>query len=287
MVTRYTVLLLLAAGIGALALVLTMGPASGRVTLAQLRRFARRQELLVTPTNGGVIVRALSVTRRWRVLGLVTGLLLGLLWALGDGQLTINFTAAFLGWFVGAIIAEWRLGGLPVEPGRRTASLTRRTLWGYLRRDTATLLGASGLALLALFVVVTLRADGATGLVREAVTWLLAAGAGLVAVWMTLRRVAARPQSGSSFELLAADEALRARSANVLAGSAIVAAGYPAATLLMLIGRTGAGTDPAQGWALASFASIVTCLVVGWLVAVRSSPARLQRTNPPVVADAA
>ncbi|MEO5981577.1 MAG: hypothetical protein ABIQ13_04590 [Pedococcus sp.] len=272
MLNRF-VFLFVAALLGALVLVLVSRSATGPVTLARTRRFARRQELLVTTGNGPLVVRALTVTHRWRALGLTTGLFLGLLWALRDARVTINFAAAFLGWFVGAVVAEWRLAGLSVDGGRRTASLARRTVRGYLRVDSTVLLAATCFALLALFVAVTVRSHGDGAVLTEAAVWLLVATLGLGAVWATLLRVATRPQPGSAPELLAADDALRARSANVLAGSAIVAAGYPASSLLALMGAT-AASDPAEGWAAASLVSIFLTVLVGWLVAVRRSPVR-------------
>ncbi|MGO4343048.1 hypothetical protein, partial [Pedococcus sp. 2YAF34] len=92
------------------------------------------------------------------------------------------------------------------------------------------------------------------------------------AVTATLRRVASRPQPAVDGDLLAADDALRARSANVLAGSAVVAAGYPAASLLGLLGTTFERSSGA--WAGTSVAALLLTVVVGWLVAVRPSPAR-------------
>jgi hypothetical protein len=275
MTARFVVLLVVALlGVGVVLLV--AGVSTAPVSLPRLRRFAARQELLVTEANGPLVVRALAVTRRWRALGLTTGVLLGLLWALRDHRLTLNFTAAFLGWFVGAVVAEWRLAGLVVETGRRTASLARRTVTAYLRRDAAVLLGLACLALVVLFGAVVARAgsvgSGAAGLRGEATLWLAAAAAGLAAVTATLRRVASRPQPAVDGDLLAADDALRARSANVLAGSAIVAAGYPAASLLGLLGTTFARSSGA--WAGASVAALLLTVVVGWLVAVRPSPAR-------------
>ena len=272
MVNRFS-FLFVAALLGAVVLTLVARTATGPVTLNRARRFARRQELLVTSTNGLLVLRALTVTHRWRTLGLTTGVFLGVLWALRDARLTINFTAAFLGWFVGAVIAEWRLAGLPVEGGRRTASLARRTISGYLRTDSTVLLGATVVALVSLFAAVTLRAGGDGTVLTQAVGWMLVAVVGLGAVWATLRRVASRPQPGSTPELLAADDALRARSANVLAGSAIVAAGYPASSLLSLMGDPGS-LDSTSTWGTAGLVSLFVTVAVGWLVAVRRSPVR-------------
>lgn len=265
--------LLIAALLGGAALVAFSLTAASPVTLTRTRRFARRQQLLVTVGNGPVVVRALAVTHRWRVLGLTTGVLLGLLWAMRDARLTLNFAAAFLGWFVGAVIAEWRLAGLPVEGDRRTASLNRRTAWGYLRMDSKILLVVACLVLLGLFVTLSLRFHDEGAVLTQAGAWLVSAALGLSAVWVTLTRVAARPQPGSTSEVRAADDGLRARSSNVLAGSAIVAAGFPAANLLALMGATATG-DTSQTWSAASLVSVFIAVIVGWLVAVRPSPVR-------------
>ena len=279
MVNRFTVLIV-AALLGAVVLALMASSANGPVTLSRTRRFARRQELLVTTSNGPLVVRALAVTHRWRVLGLTTGLLLGLLWALRDARLNLNFTAAFLGWFVGAVVAEWRLSGLPVEGGRRSASLARRTIWGYLRADSAALLVLTCVALVGLFAAVTVRSDGDERVLLEAGGWLLVAVVGLGAVAATLRRVVSRPQPGSAPELVDADDALRARSANVLAGSAIVAAGYPAASLLTLMADTDS-LDSVSSWGATSLVALLVTVVVGWLVAVRRSPVRSRPSASP------
>lgn len=277
MASRFA-LLLVAVLLGGAVLVAVSLAAAGPVSLTRTRRFARRQQLLVTVGNGPLVVRALAMTHRWRVLGLTTGVLLGLVWAMRDARLTLNFAAAFLGWFAGAVIAEWRLAGLPVEGERRTASLTRRTAWGYLRMDSTILLAVTCLVLLGLFVTVSVRSQGDGAIVAQAGVWLVAATLGLGAVWVTLARVAARPQPRSTRELLAADDALRARSANVLAGSAIVAAGYPAANLLALMGATATG-DTAQAWGAASLVSVFVTVIVGWLAAVRPSPVRHRVTG--------
>lgn len=282
MVNRFA-FLLAAALLGAMLLVVVARRSSSPVTLTRIRRFARRQELLVTTGNGPLVVRALAVTHRWRVLGLTTGVFLGILWALRDARLTINFTAAFLGWFVGAVIAEWRLAGLPVDGGRRTASLTRRTIWRYLRTDTALLLAATCLALVGLSVAVTVRSGADGTVLTQSVGWLLTAIVGLGAVWATLLRVASRPQPGSAPELLAADDALRARSANVLAGSAIVAAGYPAASLLTLMAKADSA-DSVTTWGTTSLVAVFITVIVGWLVAVRRSPVRTRPASAATVA---
>jgi hypothetical protein len=276
-------------GVAAVAalVVLVLVAAAVRSTRAPVERrtletFARRQRLTVTAANGPLLLQSLTLTRRWRTLGLSTGLACGFLWAVRDGRVTLNFTAAFLGWFVGAVVAEWRIAGLPRRPdGPRAASLERRTVTAYLRPESGALLLAALLVLVGAFVAVVVRARGATGTATgaagttattgQAAAWLLAAVVGLAVVWLTLRRVVTRRQPPAAADLLAADDALRARAANVLAGSAIAAAGVPTASLFALVG----GLQP-DGGDLASMGIGILVLeqVVGFLVATSASPAR-------------
>ena len=242
------------------------------VSRAQVETFARRQHLTITAANGVLIVRSLGLTRRWRTLGLWTGIVCGFLWALQDAEVTLNFTAAFLGWFVGAVIAEWRLAGLPRDSGPRSASLERRTVSRYLSRSAQVVLGLALLVLAVSCVAVLLRAGATDGAVTlRALVWISATSLGLVLVGLTLRRVATRPQPPSAPDLVAADDALRARAANVLAGSVIAAAGLPTAAMFELIGAQ-VGGDRA-GWASAGLAVLLLELVLGFLVATSASPA--------------
>src|SRR5262245_37142806 len=65
--------------------------ASGPVTRVRLERFAGRQRLEITPTNGDQVIAYLATTRRWRVAGLVTGLLTSAVWAQLHAGVTVNF----------------------------------------------------------------------------------------------------------------------------------------------------------------------------------------------------
>lgn len=246
--------------------------AQGPVSRGRLERLARRQRLALTPANAPLVVRSLALTRRWRALGLSTGLAAGLLWALRDGSLTLNFLAGFLGWFAGAVVAEWRLAGpSPAEP-RRSASLEPRTMSGYLRPASAALLALVLAALLVAVVGTSAVAGRQQGQVRmEAVAWLLAALGGLALVALTLRRVVTRSQPPAAPDVIAADDALRARAANVLAGSAVAAAGVPTAGVLELLGRVVADDGT---WATAGLWVMLLELLAGYLVATWTSPAR-------------
>jgi hypothetical protein len=266
-------------GVAAIAAVVVLvlvvaGVRSARAPVERrtLETFARRQRLTVTVDNGPLLLQCLTLTRRWRALGLATGVACGFLWAVRDGRVTLNFTTAFLGWFVGAVVAEWRIAGLPRPEGTRAASLERRTVTAYLRRESGALLVLALLVLVGAFVGVVVRPRDAAGSTGEAVAWLAATVLGLALVGLTLRRLVTRRQPPAAADLLAADDALRARAANVLAGSAIAAAGVPTASLFALVG----GLQPQDRADLASLGVGILVLeqVVGFLVATAASPAR-------------
>ena len=281
-------------GVAAVAalVVLVLVAAAVRTTRAPVERraletFARRQQLRVTVANGPLLLQSLTMTRRWRTLGLSTGIACGFLWAVRDGRVTLNFTAAFLGWFVGAVVAEWRIAGLPRTGGTRLASLERRTVTAYLRRTSGTLLALALVVLVGAFIRVLLLAgadggvDGAAA-VRQAFAWFAVAATGLALVALTLRHVVTRRQPPASGDLIAADDALRARAATVLAGSAIAAAGVPTANLFALAG--GLLVQDGSDTSALGVGIMLLEQVVGCLVATSPSPARTRALEGPVPA---
>jgi hypothetical protein len=74
----------------------------------RVERFARRQGLVLTPSNGDRVLTYLRVTRRWRSLGLVFRLLV-LLAGFTAESITVRPLPPFLGWFADALVAEVRL----------------------------------------------------------------------------------------------------------------------------------------------------------------------------------
>lgn len=247
------------------------------VTRARVERFARRQRLVITPDNGARVMEYLATTRRWRASGLVLGALGGLLWSLPDGKLTLSFTALFGGWFVGAVIAEWRVAALP-SGERRSALLQPRQLRDYLGPLARALPATSAAACTALAVANlagSLRQD--TGLILPIVAWTAAAGVGLALVTAIQRHVLVRRQSPAAADVLAADDAIRSRSVRVLAGSAVAAAGFPAASLVAMLSSAYPSLDQ-EAAAGTSLVLLCVAALAGWRVAV--APSRVRRDVP-------
>lgn len=259
------------------AFVATLVPWRRGVAFATVNRFARRQRLHITVQNGGHVMRVLAVTFRWRRVGLVLGFCASIAASIPAGRVTIAFVALFLGWFAGAVVAEWRVSALPVEGTRRAASLGRRSLAQYVTRPNRVLLLVAA-ALLGLSSLVALwrhLADG-TGLGRWSWTLgLTVLGAGLLA--LTLRRVVDRPQSAGEQSLLEADDALRGHSLTVLTGCAIAAAGFAFAEFVDQ-------AVPGLGEGLLGFLLLALAAGAGWWVAARSPSARSLTRHPSPVA---
>lgn len=247
----------------------------GAVSRSRVERFARRQRLAITPGNGDSVIRYLATTRRWRAWGLLLGGLLGVLWSLRDHQVRIDFTALFAGWFVGAVVAEWRVTSL-ASGSRHSARLARRTRRDYL--GPAALMLPIATAVLC----VGLASAGILGAARRTphellpiVAWAAASIAGLGVIWMVQRHILLRAQPQEAADVLAADDAVRARSLHVLSGAAVAAGGIPAASLLSLAGEVFTGWDAADVGAL-SLLLLFAAALTGWLLGMTSSPVPTQ-----------
>jgi hypothetical protein len=236
------------------------------VSFGRLDRFARRERLRVTTTSAVPVLRYLAITRRWRAVGLACSACVLLAAGLRQRELRLDPFLLFVGWFAGAIGAEWRLGERPIGPVRR-AVVVRRELGGYLdgwSRALVVLVTALGLGA-ATVNVVRSASLGASLLPGLVLTAGLLASVGVT--WLAGRRIVNRPQPVGSDDLLAADEALRTHSLRVLGGSSVVLAACATAMIIAVA----PGMDE-RTVRLSALAATGAGLAAGWWVArVRST----------------
>lgn len=263
--------------LGLIALVLILFAVIGWVVARSplrrrtVERFARRQHLELVDANAPHVVAALLITHRWRRAGLVLGVLVGVLWSIQYGSLTVHFLSGFLGWFVGAVIAEWRISGLDRPGTRRVAALEPRHLSRYI--PPVVVAAAS-------VVAVVLVAAGIIAAVRSGVSWgwggwMVYSAAVTVVLAVTARAVVARPSGFTDAAIREADDALRCHGLTVLAGSGIAAAYPPIVGLtLQAIHPHGVPTSIDPAWTLLVLAALI---LLGWWVAVWSPSARTGR----------
>jgi hypothetical protein len=175
----------------------------GVVQRERVAKFARRQELAITVGNGQQVIGYLATTRRWRVFGLAAGLVLSVAWFLPN--VTVNSLYLFAGWFVGALIAEFRVARLPHRP-TPAALITPRRLADYLSTTARLMLpGATALCLV-------------VGAFTRDLLWTVAGVTIALVVWLIQRHVLRRPQPLAEPDRIKADDAIRSRSLHVLAG---------------------------------------------------------------------
>ena len=263
--------------LGLIALVLTLFALIGWVVARSplkrrtVERFAGRQHLELVDANAAHVVSALLITHRWRRAGLVLGVLAGVVWSMQDGSLTLHFLGGFLGWFVGAVIAEWRISGLDQPGTRRIAALEPRRLSRYI-----TLVAVLAASLVAVVLVVT----GIVAAARAGVSWawggwMAYSAAVTVALAVTARAIVARPSGFADAAVREADDALRCHGLTVLVGSWIATAYPPIVGLaLQATHPTGAPTSTDPAWTLLVMAALI---LLGWWVAVWSPSARTGR----------
>jgi hypothetical protein len=263
----------LAAGGGLGIAVLLVRAVSGPVSRYRVERFAARQDLVITAGNGNLVINYLRTTRRWRVIGLSTGVLVAAAWSLRDSRITVNALAAFAGWFVGALVAEYRVVSL--EPGsRRAASLVPRLLRRQLRAPARTLLVGMVVVVAACALASLLAAAAGRDIeVPLLVGYALAAAGALGLPLLVGRHVLSRPRPlAAADDRQRADDALRDRSLHVLAGCAIALAAFPAANLALNLGRSLSETVVAPSTRILGAVLLVAGPISGWLVATRSRP---------------
>lgn len=173
------------------------------VDRARVARFAQRQELPITVHNGQQVLGYLATTRRWRAFGLAAGLVLSVAWFLP--HITVHSLYLFAGWFVGALIAEFRVARLPHGP-TPAALVTPRKLADYVSTPARLILPiATALCLI-------------VGAFTMDLLWTVTGVAIALVVWLIQRHVLRRPQPLSEPDRMRADDAIRSRSLHVLAG---------------------------------------------------------------------
>lgn len=260
-----------------LAVALLVWAAVAPVSRARLERFARRQQLVITPANGNRVITYLATTRRWRSAGVLAALALAVAWigysaTVRSGEFTaeINVLHLVAGWFVGAVIAEARLARTPTGPVRH-AALQPRDPSMYLPRYAQWLVPGA----LVVSVAVGLVTFAQTGTldVRTAVVAQLAALVVAAAVWAVSRHVLVRPQPVLPPDELAADDAIRSRALHVLAGSGAALVLYAVIFQLDALSNalSGRAVDVVGGTA---FMLLFAAPLLGYLVATQPWPAR-------------
>jgi hypothetical protein len=241
------------------------------VTRARLERFARRQELEITVANGPVVIDYLATTRLWRVGGFLFGLAVSLGVGFTQRSTETGGATALVGWFVGALVAEWRLESRHTVPGRRSALLVARRIPDYLPRSFVLVSAAVWIATIAL---------GVSDLVHQrpaqyaVIAELCAAMAVTPVTWLVARRVVARPRGLLADDVLAADDALRSRSVHVLAGCTLAINGILAALIETAAQRHLGNWLPDSGALVVDLAGIVALPLLGFIVGTAPFAAR-------------
>ena len=210
--------MLLVVIVAVIAVGIGVGLIYGEVPRGRLERFASRQHLPVTATNGNQVIAYLATTRRWRATGVIAGLVVSVLVSLGDGRVEIGFLWLFAGWFVGALVAEVRVAHL-ARGARRQASLQPRTFHTYLPAFAWHLVPATAaLATLITAACVALSLWYLHHVNLPVLAWYAVAMGLAALVRVTQLRVLRRPQPVAAADVIAGDDAIRSRSLHVLAG---------------------------------------------------------------------
>lgn len=279
--SRFLVLALLLLGLVVIVAAIGWVVARRPLQRSTVERFARRQRLGLVDANAAYVVGALVITHRWRRAGLVLGLLVGMGWSLQRGSLTLHFLAGFLGWFVGAVIAEWRISRLDQPGTRRVAGLETRNLGRYLTLPVLAVAGVIALLVVAAASAALARA----GLSWQWAAWMLYAVAVLTGLALTARAVVNRPSGFVDGAVRDADDALRCHGLTVLVGSGVAAA-YPVISAFAVAAAHPDGApysmDPA--WTVLVMAALI---ITGLWIAVWSPSARASRVPDPHLHNAA
>jgi hypothetical protein len=269
---------------------------SARAT--RLASFARRQGVEVTEHNADYIQTSLRQSRFWRRFGLLASFVSGIGVTMPFGasraedQPPARWLVLFAGWFLGLIVAEWRASGIATGGGHRRATLAPRAVRDYVTPAAAWVLGGFALIAAGSGLWMAVRATGHQEIRGPAGGVVAVAAAAALLVAATGRRILRRAQTVVDDALTAADDGLRARSLQLLAGGSVAATSWVAAAFLALVGRT---YDPfAHGtslWAniggmgvLLAFAGSVAGVAVGTSPTVRTrrAPSRSATRSTPV-----
>ena len=195
-----------------------------------LTRWAARYGLHLSDVNRSLISRYLQRTRSLQMAGAGVGWIATGVFVTGTGQFVplfgVPLMIAIAGYLLGAVIAEASfLRQLAPPTGMRSAALTPRALLDYVPRLTVWALRALPAVVVVLAVLYALTPKHAETPSDVSPTLVLAASALVVvvafAVDRLLKAIVARPQPAINAELMAADDAIRARSIHALSGAGV------------------------------------------------------------------
>jgi hypothetical protein len=247
---------------------------------ATVSDFAAAHDLVLTPASGRYVVGYLVRNLRWRRWGGFAGLALGIVLSNAfthsattvssvdqDTTVTSTHTNHSLSWllltgvgyFAGALIAEWR-SGATITGSRRAASLQVRDARDYLdptfRRTTYGVLAAGAILVIAASAWPGYRPSSslAQRIALLAVLLLVVVIAQVATQW-----VARRPQPLDD-DLLMAREAVRTSSVNLLGGIGVAFA-------WLMLSWVAASCRAHSSGVLNSLASVTT--TVAFLISVR------------------
>lgn len=227
-------------------------------TKRQVVRWGVACDVPITRENEPMIRSRLGRSRRFR-----SAVSFPFWWLAGARIIDADFRSALAtpvigmaAYLIGALVAELT-GPLVVPTGQRSASLSPRLLSEYrpnwLLRLTIALFGIAAAATVIRFTVV----DEPSGQARGLATTVGLAVVVVVVAEIAARSIVRRPQRGSSDDLLAADEGLRAAAVSMTSGASLLAAIATAA-----VASTSAVPATTGAWAW---------LLVPWMIALQGS----------------
>jgi hypothetical protein len=207
-----------------------------RLDQRSVERWSRERGVVLTAENHAMVVRYLRRTRVMRTWGAVAGAivpsLIEFIWSgrvqvLGfgtDGEnAPLGFGTIFIGYLLGALCAEVSVARLS-SGDRQVASLVPRQFESYLSRRVvlsqrvAAAAGALGLLAIGLVPYGESTANPGWASLAVGAVVVMAFGIGLEAIERWLVR---RPQPFTDASIVAADDAIRAQSIQIVAGAGL------------------------------------------------------------------